>query len=224
VKRRLGDRRGRPRFEIVGNLVGSLEILQRLEVRNLGSGGALVETSLDLPLGSRLGGRLLFRGRRREVRVEVRHVTPLSAPRGERTRYLVGLELLRKFSHVDDLLVATVREEGEGSVRKKGERRRSIRIACSGDSEIEVPVWSTVEVRDISGSGVLLSSLTPLELNAIGQLRMHLGRHSFEAGIEVRREERQENSKPTYQFGASFATINEKNRRILEGFLERTNT
>ena len=220
MKRRIGDRRGRPRSEVVGNLVGSLGTWQRLEVRNLGSGGALVETSVDLPLGSRLGGRLSFRGRRRDVRAEVRHVTPLPA-REEGTRYLVGLELLRTFADIDDLLGAVATEGGEGRLRKEGERRRSGRIACSDDSEIELSVWSTVELKDISASGVLFFSPISLELNAKGQLRMRLGRHSFSAEIEVRREDRRQNSKPGYQFGASFATIDERNRRTLEDFLGR---
>lgn len=149
-------------------------------------------------------------------------MTPLPA-REEGTRYLVGLELLRKSSGIADLLVPAVTEEGEGSVQKEDERRRCSRTVCSGDGEIEVPEWFTVEVKDISASGVLLSSTIRLDLHAKGQLRIRLGRHSFTAGIEVRREDRQQNSNSGYQFGASFTTIDERNQRTLEDFLERTN-
>ena len=41
MKRRLGDRRVRPRFEIVGELWGTLETVLRLPLRNVGIGGAL---------------------------------------------------------------------------------------------------------------------------------------------------------------------------------------
>jgi hypothetical protein len=44
TKRRLGDRRGRARFEIVGQLWGALESVQPLVLHTLSRGGALLES------------------------------------------------------------------------------------------------------------------------------------------------------------------------------------
>src|SRR5262245_42317214 len=48
MKRRIGDRRGKPRFEIVGDLWGSLDTSTTLTLKNLGRGGALIESPLPL--------------------------------------------------------------------------------------------------------------------------------------------------------------------------------
>lgn len=51
-QRRLGDRRQRPRFEIVGQLWGSLELVEALTVVDLSGGGALLEGPAELPVES----------------------------------------------------------------------------------------------------------------------------------------------------------------------------
>ena len=48
MKRRIGDRRGKPRFEIVGDLWGSIDTSTTLTLRNLGRGGALLDSPLPL--------------------------------------------------------------------------------------------------------------------------------------------------------------------------------
>ena len=85
---RLGDRRGDLRFEIIGQLWGSLETMQQLPLRNLGRGGALVESRLPLNPESVHGVRLTFADEPNDVQVKVRHVTA----RGD--RYLIGLEFV----------------------------------------------------------------------------------------------------------------------------------
>lgn len=51
-RRRIIDRRARPRFEVVGELSGTLEIVQPLSIVNVGAGGALIEADRPWDLGS----------------------------------------------------------------------------------------------------------------------------------------------------------------------------
>jgi hypothetical protein len=90
-KDRLGDRRGEMRFEIIGHLWGALENVERLPLRDIGLGGALVESRLPLAPDSVQAMALRFGGDAvHDVRVRVRHVRPSPAGAG----YLVGLEFM----------------------------------------------------------------------------------------------------------------------------------
>ena len=93
MKRRLGDRRNRPRFEVVGELFGTLETVLRLPLRNVGLGGGLFESHVALAPGSI--HRLAWRCGDRDtaVPVRVRHVTANASADGERS-YLIGIEFL----------------------------------------------------------------------------------------------------------------------------------
>ena len=46
----MGDRRIRPRFDIVGDLLGTLETVLRLPLRNVGRRGALIHSHVPLPI------------------------------------------------------------------------------------------------------------------------------------------------------------------------------
>lgn len=109
-KDRLGDRRGELRFEIIGQLWGSLEVFERLPLRNLGRGGALVESRVPLSADTIHGVRLMLDDQTNEVQVRVRHVTPVREPAGD--RYLVGLEFvnvtLGTLEQIDRIVAAAV--------------------------------------------------------------------------------------------------------------------
>jgi hypothetical protein len=92
IKDRLGDRRGELRFEIIGQLWGSLEVVEHLPLRNIGRGGALVESRLPLSSDTLHGVRLLLGKEPDDVQVRVRHVTPIREAAGE--RFLIGLEFV----------------------------------------------------------------------------------------------------------------------------------
>jgi hypothetical protein len=93
LRRKLGDRRGRPRYDIVGDLWGTLETVLRMPLRNVGPGGALVESHVALPTESI--HRLTFRcdGQDASTQVRIRHVKPSISTEGERT-FLIGVEFL----------------------------------------------------------------------------------------------------------------------------------
>jgi hypothetical protein len=218
VKKRIGDRRGRVRFEIVGTLTGTLETLRRSAVRNFGAGGALVETSAPFSAGSQINGRLSFRGRNRDVRGLVRHITTLRDTEKE-LRYLVGIEWVAAGAEVNDLLSHAPLRPAPGTYRHGAERRAASRFNAAGEAEIGEPTWATVELIDISTSGVLFVSPQPLDVGDTGQLRMRLGDRSFTAQVEVRRSDPRRTPHPSHRLGATFVSLDEVNRLNLEDFV-----
>lgn len=93
MRRKLGDRRIRPRYDIVGDLWGTLETVLRLPLRNVGPGGALIES--HVPLQAESVHRLSFPGDGRDsgTQVRIRHVKPTQSLDGHKT-YLIGIEFL----------------------------------------------------------------------------------------------------------------------------------
>jgi hypothetical protein len=92
VRRKLGDRRGRPRYDIVGDLWGTIETVLRLPLRNLGRGGALIESRIPLPVSSVQRLIVELDGEEWTTDVRVRHATPAGA--GGDSHYLIGIEFL----------------------------------------------------------------------------------------------------------------------------------
>ncbi len=110
AKDRLGDRRSDLRFEIIGQLWGSLEAVEPLPLRNVGRGGALVESRLPLAADTVHGVRLAYNARTSTLQARVRHVTPIVSPLGTE-RYLIGLEFLEPeeaaLEQIDTLVAAS---------------------------------------------------------------------------------------------------------------------
>ncbi len=87
------DRRQVPRFEFVGDQMGSLKGLESLRVRNLGRDGLLVESVSPIAVGSILGFTMIHGTSSAELQATVRHQsTPRETDAGP--RYLVGLEFM----------------------------------------------------------------------------------------------------------------------------------
>jgi len=215
-KKGIGDRRGRPRFEIVGTLTGTLETWRRLEIRNLGVGGALLDTSTPLLPGSRIGGRLSLRGRVREIRGEVRHITTIVGR--DATRYLVGVQWHTPLSTADLESLETLRPAAP-SVVHIPERRANLRFVAGADAELDQPTWSTVNLVDVSTTGVLFSSPVPLDVGERGELRVRFGEGSFAAQLEVRRTEVRKTPHLGYRAGAVFVSLDDVSRLHLEDFI-----
>jgi hypothetical protein len=91
-RRRLGDRRTRPRFEIVGQLWGALDTVEPLTLLDLGRGGALVASRVPFPADSVQHLRFTFEGAPADVQARVRHVR--AGEPNEGARYLIGLEFV----------------------------------------------------------------------------------------------------------------------------------
>jgi hypothetical protein len=103
VRRKIGDRRIRPRFDIVGDLWGTLETVLRLPLKNVSRGGALIHSHVPLP--SQSVHRLAFQSKGQDLSVPVRvsHVDTQVSADGERT-YLIGVEFLSAQAAVLELI------------------------------------------------------------------------------------------------------------------------
>lgn len=92
MNRRIGERRLKPRFEVVGGeLWGRLETTAFLAVRNLGLHGALVHGQIALPTGSTHLLNADFAGQKEHVRVRVTRCQPAADPANG---YDIGIEFL----------------------------------------------------------------------------------------------------------------------------------
>ena len=87
----MGDRRLKPRFEIVGDLGGTLDAVIVLSLRDAGRGGVLAESPVPLSAGSVHRVTFACEGVQAPAQVSVRHVRATTLSTGEQ-RYLVGLE------------------------------------------------------------------------------------------------------------------------------------
>ena len=213
--RGIGDRRSRARFEIVGTLTGTLQTWRRLEIKNLGLGGALLEAAVPLPPGSRIGGRLALRGRSSQVQAEVRHITTLVER--DSARYLMGVKWDPSDRAADLISVEGMRPlQG---VAREVERRETPRFVAGADAELEQPQWTTVELLDVSTTGVLFSCPALVGVGERGEIRARLGDASFSAQIEVRRTAPPKPPAQGHRVGASFVSLPEGSRMHLEDFI-----
>ena len=93
MRGRMSDRRVRPRFEIVGQLWGTMETVVAMTLCNVGYGGALVESDVPLPSNSEHHVTVTCDGVHSPMRVRVRHVAKTHDANG-RLAYLIGLEFV----------------------------------------------------------------------------------------------------------------------------------
>ena len=213
VKKRLGDRRSRPRFDIVGNLVGQVDAWQSLEVINLGPGGALVETALPLAPGIRLDARVSMAGGRYQLRGQVNHSRPID----QESRYRVGLEWIDGTPPGDELAAAAAAAGGELAPEPEGSRRRFPRFPRPPGWDVALRMTSSATIIDISGGGVLFASKVRFDTGDRAQLRLRLGDEDFASEIEIRRTVPPQRG--NWRTGAAFVSLDALSRRNLEHLL-----
>src|SRR6188508_2196513 len=89
----LGDRRAAVRFDLGGQVWGTVETKDPLTIRNIGRGGLLVESMRPLRVDSMHQMHLVLHADESIVQGKVRHVTGIrdALPR---LRYLIGFEFV----------------------------------------------------------------------------------------------------------------------------------
>ena len=117
MRRRLADRRTMPRFDIVGDLWGTLEIAIRLSLKNVGPGGALIESSVPMPVGSLQRLTLDCDGERVATQVRVQHVRPIAGP-DSREAYYLGVEFVSPHPLLTARINRWLAGNGEAIVRE----------------------------------------------------------------------------------------------------------
>ena len=199
----------------MGTLPGTLETWHRHKVRNLSPGGALVESSIPLPTGSRLTGRLSFQGSQRDVKAEVRYTQDDGT--GSAGRFLIGLAWADGTGPMDDVLAAGGASAATQPEEK--ERRQWLRLPLADGTEMNRPEWSTVKVLEMSVSGVLFLAPERIAAGSKGQLRLRLGDSSFVGDIEIRRSDRHQTPSGGYRVAATFTSLADGSRASLEDFI-----
>jgi hypothetical protein len=118
MRRGLGDRRLKARFDIVGALTGTLDVTLSLLVKEVGRGGARVESGVQLQPGSLHWTTFSGGGVDTSVQVRVRHAQPIAGAAGE-ARFLVGVEFISPSPALIDLVDRWLAANGEG-IRVEG--------------------------------------------------------------------------------------------------------
>jgi hypothetical protein len=104
MKRRIGDRRGKPRFEIVGDLWGSIDTTASMRLENLGRGGALLDSPLPLSPDSVHWVTALADDQPHLVQIRVRHSKAATTAAGE-PRFLIGVEFVKLSPSVEEAIL-----------------------------------------------------------------------------------------------------------------------
>ena len=89
----MSDRRGQPRFDVIGSLWGVLELEEEARLRNVSASGVLLDSSVPMALDSTQEIRLEVDGQDVTVEARVRHVSLQSGDAME-PRYVIGLEFV----------------------------------------------------------------------------------------------------------------------------------
>jgi hypothetical protein len=89
-----GDRRSRPRLEVVGLLWGALDIMEPARVVDISRGGVLIESPVAVPPGSEQLIHLSLDGQRIRVDVRACHIRQSPSPTGMGVHYLIGYEFV----------------------------------------------------------------------------------------------------------------------------------
>ena len=101
------------------------------------------------------------------------------------------------------------------------ERRRHPRVPVDADPpQTTLPTLTSVQVLDISENGVLLASLSPLDVGRRANLRVRLGAEPVVLHVEIKRVF--PGAGPTrtaYRMGAIFVDLDADAQKKLEAFL-----
>ena len=114
MRRGMGDRRQKPRFDVVGQLAGTLDAAVSMSLRDVGRGGAQVESFVQLASGSMHRATFSCDGIEATVQVCVRHVKPVVSSTGEQ-RYLMGVEFVSPSPAVREVIDRWLTLHGDGA-------------------------------------------------------------------------------------------------------------
>jgi hypothetical protein len=120
MRRGMGDRRLRPRFDVVGQLAGTLDASISMGLRDVGRGGAQVESAVQLVSGSVHRAMFTCDGIEAAVQVVVRHVKPIFSSSGEQ-RFLIGVEFISPSPAVLEIIERWLAQHGAEGTYLAGE-------------------------------------------------------------------------------------------------------
>ena len=96
-------RRQALRFEVLGRMAGSVASMETLQLVNLGTSGALVESALPLPPNAEFKMQLVLDSHVSEATVKIRRVSEIRRENGA-LRYRIGLEFLALSAEAEEVI------------------------------------------------------------------------------------------------------------------------
>jgi c-di-GMP-binding flagellar brake protein YcgR len=101
------------------------------------------------------------------------------------------------------------------------DRRRHPRVPLLGSAPVmSLPTALTVQLLDISETGVLLSSSQRLTVGQRAQLRTRIGSEPMTLNVEVRRvSDATRHSRGPFRVGAQFVGLDDETQRKISRFL-----
>lgn len=101
------------------------------------------------------------------------------------------------------------------------ERRQTPRVDVNGGESLTFELRHRVQLLDISQTGALVGCDTAVPVGTRGQLRAGIAAHTFCAQVDVRRHHPKAPVRTHFGMGTAFGSMDEKNRRFLDEFLQR---
>lgn len=100
------------------------------------------------------------------------------------------------------------------------ERRNGPRVGVgAGGPSVALPAGASVQILDISQTGVLLASPHRLDVGQRAQLRTRLGAEPLTLQVEICRVMNGTGATDTYRLGARFVHLDEESQRKIERLL-----
>lgn len=103
------------------------------------------------------------------------------------------------------------------------ERRRFPRATVAAGHELRMPLQMTVQLMDMSATGVLVVGPQPLEVGAHARLQVRLGTEPVEMNLTVTRvvPDGPAGAPPVrYRMGAAVVALDDEDRRVVQRFLK----
>ncbi len=102
------------------------------------------------------------------------------------------------------------------------ERRRFPRTTVAAGHELRMPLQMTVQLLDISATGVLVAAPQPLEVGAIAEIQTRLGADPVLMQVEVKRvapDGAPGKATGRYRMGSRLVSVDEASTRSIQKFL-----
>ena len=101
------------------------------------------------------------------------------------------------------------------------ERRRTPRVELNADESLRLELRHRVQLLDISQTGALVGCDAPLPVGTRGQLRAGIAAHTFSAEVDVKRHHPRAPVRTQFGIGTAFGSMDDRNRKFLDDFLQR---
>ena len=101
------------------------------------------------------------------------------------------------------------------------ERRRTPRVELNADESVTFELRHRVQLLDISQTGALVGCDTAVPVGTRGQLRAGIAAHTFSSEVDIKRHHPKAPVRTQVGMGTAFGSMDDRNRKFLDEFLQR---